>query len=469
MSEEKTITLDYYGGAAGALIAPIVFISGVITLSLLGAPDERGFWPILMFSLCLSLLLAKDKDRFCEAVINGMSQPIVMIMITAWMLASTIGVLMGLTGFVEALTWVANQLQLGHTFFVVAVFFVCVVVSVSTGSSFGTILICGPLLFPAGGLLGVHLPTLAGAIIGGATFGDCIAPVSDTTIASALSQEADIGGTVRTRLKYVVPAALLALVVYAASSSMRSNELLTLQTQFEAKPLALVMVVVPIVIIFMLLKRKHLFYGLFAGLVAGIITALLFGLLPPAKILSLDLENFRATSFVIDGINRAVGISFFTILLMGLVASVKASGLLERLANFSSNKITSARQAETWIAGSIGLVVLVVSHSIVAILTASEFARQAGEQMNINKYRRANLLGLVVSTFPFILPYFIPVILMSNATLSGSEFDIPSVSPLDVGLHNFFSWSLMLVTIFAIITGYGRDSLPGKSTPEENS
>ena len=347
--------------------------------------------------------------------------------------------------------------------------FVCVLVSVSTGSSFGTILICGPLLFPAGGLLGVHLATLAGAIIGGATFGDCIAPVSDTTIASAISQDADIGGTVKTRLKYVLPAGAIAIVMYAISAGMRSGELLQLPPEMKANPLALIMIIVPLVIIYLLLNKRHLFHGLFAGLIVGVITALTFGLLPPEKLLSLDLNNFRATSFIIDGINRAGGISFFTILLMGLVSSIKASGLLERLANFSSEKIESARQAEAWILGSTGLIVLVTAHSVVAVLTASEFVRQAGERMNINKYRRANLMGLIVCTFPFILPYFIPVILMSGTTLSGADFNIATVSPLEVGLHNFLSWSLMIVTLFAVISGYGRDSLPADVLKSENA
>jgi len=468
MDELTKLKVDYYGGLLGTLIPPLVFISGVITLSLMGAPDERGFWPILILALCLGLLLAKDKNTFCESVLEGMSQPVVMIMIMAWMLASTIGVLMGLTGFVEALTWGANELDLGHSMFVIAVFFVCVLVSVSTGSSFGTILICGPLLFPAGGLLGVHLPTLAGVIIGGATFGDCIAPVSDTTIASALSQKADIGSTVKSRMKYVIPAALIAIIMYAISAGTRSGDLLQLPPKLEANPLALIMIVVPLVIIYLLLKKKHLFHGLIYGLIVGVITALACGLLAPEEILSLDLDHYRANSFIIDGINRAVGISFFTILLMGLVSSVKASGLLERLANFSADKIASARQAEGWILGSVGLIVLVTAHSIVAILTASEFVRQAGEQMNINKYRRANLMGLVVCTFPFILPYFIPVILMSNATLAGADFNISAISPLEVGLHNFFSWSLMLVTLFAVITGYGRSSIPDGDVTKED-
>ena len=75
-------------------------------------------------------------------------------------------------------------------------------------------------------------------------------------------------------------------------------------------------------------------------------------------------------------------------------------------------------------------------------------------------------MGLVVSTFPFILPYFIPVILMANATQSGAEFNIAAISPLEVGLHNFFSWALVVVTLFAIVTGYGRNSLPNTQEAE---
>jgi len=230
----------------------------------------------------------------------------------------------------------------------------------------------------------------------------------------------------------------------------------------------LIMLVVPVIIIYLLFKKKHLFHGLLFGLIAGVIIALIFNLLPVAKVLSLDLANFRANSFIIDGINRAVGISFFTILLMGLVSSMKASGLLQHLTEYSAKQIESARQAESWIVGSVAIIVLVTAHSIVAILTASEFARQTGMQMNINKYRRANLLSLTVCTFPFIFPYFIPVILMSNATLSGSDFNISSVSPLDAGLHNFLSWSLLAVTSFAVLTGYGRNSdMDANSLPDK--
>ena len=306
-----------------------------------------------------------------------MSQPIVMIMIMAWMLASVIGVLMKETGFIEALIWIANQFNLGGISFIVATFLICCAVSTSTGTSFGTILICGPLLFPAGGILGSDLPTLAGAILGGATFGDNISPISDTTIASALSQKADIGGVVRSRLKYSIPAASVALICYAIS-------------------------------------------------------------------------------FIIEGINRGLGISVFTIFLMGQVAALKASGVLNRLVQFAARSAKTAAAAEAWIVSVVGGALLLTCHGVVGILTAADFARETGERFKIHPYRRANLLDVTASTVVFILPYFLPVILTASITSSGSEYGLPTLNPLEVGLRNFYSWILLFILMFALGTGYGR-------------
>ncbi len=454
--KEKISTLSFHGGLFGAILPFLVFVSGVIAVALSGAPDERGFWPILLLSMALGLILAKDKTAFSQAVIEGMSQPIVMIMITAWMLASIIGVLMASTGLVEALTWLSSQLQLSGGSFVLAAFTICSLIALSTGSSFATILICGPILYPAGGLLGSPLALMAGAILAGATLGDFIAPISDTTIASALSQKADIGLTVKSRIKYILPAALLALVAYLMAGWILEGEVIQEQSELLGSPSGLPMLLVPIFIVYLFLKGKHLLHGLLMGLLFGIVLGVALGLLPLAELFSLDLENFTAKSLVIDGINRAVGISFFTILLMGLVATLKASGLIDRLVLFASQRSNNTQQAEGWIAGTVGAAVLLTTHSIVAILTVSEFANQTGAERGVSPKRRANVLSMIVCVFPFILPYFIPVILMANTTLSGEEFGIASVSPLDAGLYNFIAWGILLVAIASIIFGYGR-------------
>lgn len=456
--QQETIKnlLTFHLGLFGALLPFLIFIAGVILIALSGAPDEKGFWPILILAIALGLILAKNKKEYSRTIIKGMSQEIVMIMITAWMLASIIGVLMTATGFVEALSWVSAQLNLNGSGFVVSTFIICGLVSLSTGSSFATILICGPLLYPSGGLLGAHLPSLAGAIIAGATLGDFSAPISDTTIASTLSQQAPIGPTVKSRIKYILPIAILAILFFYVSSIMGEANAFLEREILEGRPLGLVMLAVPVFIIYLFLKGKHLLHGLMFGLLLGVGIGLILGILTPGDLLSLDLENFTAKSLVIDGINRAVGISFFTILLLGLVETLKASGLIDHIVQFASKRTRKIWQAEAWIAGTVGGAVLLTTHSIVAILMVKEFAQKTGESMKVSPIRRANILSMVVCLFPFVLPYCIPVILMANMTNSGADYGIETVSPWTVGMYNFVAWGLGVMVIISILFGYGR-------------
>lgn len=450
-AQDSLPRIDFYGGAFGALLPFFIFIAGVVTIALSGAPDEKGFWPVLVLALAVGLLLSKDKTAFSEAVISGMSQRIVMIMITAWLLASIIGKLMLYTGFVDALIWLSLQLNLGGEGIVIVAFMICCVVSLSTGSSFATILICGPLLYPTGALLGADLAILAGAILGGATFGDFIAPISDTTIASALSQEAEIGETVKSRLRYVLPAFVFAVVAYLLMAWMGANDAATGTAVETGDPKGLPMLMVPVFIIYLFLRGKHLVHGLLLGLCFGTVLGLVLQLLPMESVLKLDLDNYVAKSFVIDGINRALGLSVFTILLMGLVATLKASGLLDRLVDYAAERSNTNRQGEGWITAVMSLAVLFTTHSIVAILMVTDFAKKTGERLGVSKIRRANLLSLVACIFPFLLPYFIPVILMANVTNTGQEYGFSQVSPIDIGFHNFMSWGLLLVAVISLL------------------
>ena len=81
--EENNQLLEFHGGLLGALMPFIIFIIGVVIIALSGAPDEKGFWPVLILAIGVGLVLAKDRTAFSEVIISGMSQKIVMIMIMA--------------------------------------------------------------------------------------------------------------------------------------------------------------------------------------------------------------------------------------------------------------------------------------------------------------------------------------------------------------------------------------------------
>jgi len=442
--------LAYHGGLAAAGLPFLLFAGGVMGVALSGAPDERGFWPILLAALALGMLLAKDRRHYGETVIRGMAQPLVMVMLMAWMLSACLGVLMAESGLVKALLWSANSLQLTAGGFTAAAFAISCLLSFSTGSSFATILLGGPLLYPAGAMLGADLPWLAGAILAGATFGDFFAPISDTTIASALSQDAEIGPTVKGRLRYILPVAILCLPLYYRMGQ-GINTLSGTQDMPLGNPAGLPMLLLPLGIIYHVMRGRDLLHGLLLGLVAGMLWGWMLGLLPADKIFSLDKSQFQARSILIDGINKALGISIFTLLLMGLTETFKASGLMDAVFSREALRDSDYRHGEKWIAALGSAAVLLTTHSVVAILLVADFCRQTGERIGISPSRRADLLSLVVCIFPFLLPYFIPVILMASTSAGSTATGIPGVSPLEAGSHNMVSWGLAAMTLITLL------------------
>lgn len=432
-----------------------LFLAGVGWLALSGAPDEKGFWPVLLAAITLGLLLARDRQRYCETLLSGMSQPIVMVMIMAWLLAGVLGAVLAASGMVSSLAWLAEALHLGRGAFVAAAFVACALVSTSTGTSFGTILLAAPLLYPAGGAVGANPSVLIGAILGGATFGDSISPMSDTTIASAGTQGADIGGVVRSRLKYVLPAGIVAAAISAVLdlfAPAQSGAVASL----PVSPRGLPMLVVPALVFVLLLRRKPLIESMLLGILTATVLGLGLRLLRPSELLHIDKAEFTARGIIVDGMSRGLGATVFTILLLGLVATLQATGALEGLVRFATRAGQSARRTELFIVGSVSGAVLLTTHSIVAMLAVGEMAKETGEAAGLSPYRRANLLDMTVCTWPFLLPYCLPTILASASSAAGAPYGLPRVSPLAAGLCNTYAWMLMVAIAFAVATGYGR-------------
>lgn len=448
--------LTFHGGTLGALFPFLVFLGGVTSLALAGAPDERGFWPVLLGALITGLLLAKDRARYSDAMLDGMSQRIVMVMLCAWLFAGVLGTLLSASGFVGSLAWVARALELSGGAYAASAFLACALVATATGTSFGTILVAGPLLYPAGGAAGADPTILMGAILAGATFGDSISPVSDTTIASSGTQQVDIGGTVRHRLRYALPAGAVALLVSLVLGGGDGTAAPGLPV--EGGPLPLVMLLVPALVFSLLLARRHLVESLLLGIVAAVVVGLLSGLITPSALLRVEDGSFGASGILIDGLGRAVGVSIFTLLLMGLVGTIQATDLLDRLVRFAGGRARSARGAEWWIVGTVSGAVLLTTHSVVAVLVTGPFARQTGERFDLGGYRRANLLDLTVCTWPFLLPWFLPPILAAGTTRGAEALGMPPLSPAAIGLANSYAWALLVIVVTAVITGYGRRS-----------
>ena len=445
--------LTFCFGLLGAIAPMLGFVAGVGALAYAGAPDERGFWPVLLLALALSRALATDGDAWSEAVITTVAQPIVATMLLAWLLAGALGGVLAAAGLVDGIVWLARTVGAGPVAAVGGAFIGCAMLSTATGTSFGTLLVAGPVLYSAGVGLGAPPAILLGAILAGATWGDSISPISDTSIASAGSQGTDVAGTVRARLQYVIPAGLLALIASCVLAAFAPREVITATSEAEVlSGTPLLLLIVPVIVVTALLRRRPLLEALLLGIVLAVGIGVASGLLEAREVLRVEPGAFGATGVVIDGIGRGVGVSVFTVLLMALIGPLQASGTLDRLVA-RSVAAPEVRRAEWTIVGLVTLATFLTTHSVVAMLAVGPVVQRVGGAAGVTAYRRANLLDLTVCTWPFLLPWFLPTILAASVTAGGA---VPQLTPGAAGLHNTYAWALVATVVVAVVTGYGR-------------
>ena len=447
--------LGFRLGSFGAVLPLLVFVAGVTTLAAAGAPDERGFWPVLLVALAVSRAVARDGVRWSEAVLAGVAQPIVAVMVLAWLLSGVLGTLLAAGGLVDGVTWVAARVGAGPMLTTAVSFLACALLSTATGTSFGTLLVAGPILYGAGVASGVAPAVLLGAILAGATWGDSISPVSDTSIASAGSQGVDVAGTVRTRLRYVIPAGLLALTASVTLAALFPGTSAPINAaEAGPAPRGLLLALVPLLVVTLLARGRPLLDGLLIGVASTLVLSLGAGLVEPDALLRVEPGAFGATGVLIDGIARGVGVSIFTILLMALLGPLQASGTLDRFVAAATTASPHVPRAEGTMVALVTGAVFLTTHSVVAILAVGPVVRRIGEAAGVSAYRRANLLDLTVCVWPFLLPWFLPTILAASVTAGGEG--LPRVSPGAAGLHNTYAWALLLTVALAVATGYGR-------------
>lgn len=191
---------NFHLGASGALLPIITFVSGIVVLAALGTLSSATGGAVAFVSFIVVLVLLKDRSLFVTLVMRGLKNDMLVILLISFLLAGVMAKTMELGGLVDALVWGSVALNVPSWLIPAAFFIIVTLIGLATGTNAGTIVTTLPILLPLGIAMGVDPALVVGAIVGGAMWGDNIAPVSDTTIVSALTQEAAVARVVKAAL-----------------------------------------------------------------------------------------------------------------------------------------------------------------------------------------------------------------------------------------------------------------------------
>ncbi|WP_435097939.1 Na+/H+ antiporter NhaC family protein [Halarchaeum sp. P4] len=496
MAESSGSDLEFYGGAAASAVPLGVFVVwAVVQSGLFGIGDTTGLVVGMLFALVVGMFLAKgDWKDYANTIFEGMTQRVAATAIVAWLWAGMFAQLLQDGGFVTGLIWVAQVLPVSQSVLVqilpAVTFILAALLATGIGTGYGTAVTFVTTFFPATVLLGANPVLMFGAVLSGAAFGDNLAPVSDTTIVSAVTQNADIGGVVASRFKYAITAAVLAFAAYLVAgttmaTSVGSGGLPT------GNPVGLVHLVSMGVVIYTAIRGRHIVEAITWGMLVAIAFNLLLGLQALSGIVSFVApqnapfaENFTWLPFLaIAGPDTSAGVGgslysgaagFFPLIVLTLLIVAGArimirGGAFEAIQDFLLSTVaTSVRRAETTLVLGTALVNAAITINTAAEIAISPYVARIGESFNINGYRRANILDANTSALGYIFPWAGGVLAGYSQMPALVEQYGPQmlVSPVKVVPFVFHGWFLFAVFLVAALTGFGLEYVPDRESEE---
>jgi Na+/H+ antiporter NhaC len=454
-------------GIAGAFIAPAIFLAGVVAFFMVfGVFDMNALTASGLAGLLVAGLFATSYSRFWEHIIAGVSSRNSVTLLLILLVVSMVAAMITQSDVAGGFVWLAGQVGIGGGVFAAVTFVLTCVISMSTGTSFGTMFTAFPIFYPAGVLLGADPVLLAGAILSGAIFGDNLAPISDSTIVSASTQRyrrregiAEVGGVVRSRAPYALVAAAISTVLFLVFGLLGSGGGASAAVAgAHGDPLSLIMVVPVAVLLGVAFWKRDIFLAATMGLLSGVVIGLVTGLLSPAEIISVG-EDGAPGGFLVTGIGDMLPLVGLAIVIFGIVGVLQGAGVFDLVVDLvgrSERSTTPVRAELTMGLGAAAAAALFAGVNSPSMLMFGPVADKLGARAGLHPYRRANVMDGFTLGIGAVVPVASVFLLISSQLTRGYGEGVPELSALSIFTTSFYPLMLTAVMLVAVMTGWGR-------------
>ena len=406
---------------------------GVFLIIFLGAgivfKDFYAMPAIVAFLIALFVAFLQNKElsfnKKIEVIAKGVGEENIITMSLIFLCAG------GFSGAVTAAGGVDSTVNLGLSlipahFAVAGLFLIGCFISVSMGTSMGTIAALAPIAVGISEKTGFALSICIGAVVCGAMFGDNLSMISDTTIAAVKTQGCEMKDKFKANFFIVLPAAIITVLIFwFATRNMNFHlEENVSYSLWEVLPYMVVLLGALIGI------------NVFVVLISGIVISLIVGVSMGYIALS---EMFQVVG---NGVTSMYDITVISIIVACIVSLVKEHGGIQFILNLIKSKINGRRGAEFGIALLALFVDACTANNTVAIVMTGPIAKEISEEFDVDPRRSASLLDMFTSVGQGIIPYGAQ--LLSAATLTG-------LTPLQIIPNLYYPLLMGVCGVLAII------------------
>ena len=303
-------------------------------------------------------------------------------------------------------------------------------ISLSVGTSVGTIAALTPIAAGVAGETGTDLAFMTAIIVGGSFFGDNLSFISDTTIMATQTQGCRLSDKFRVNVFIVAPAAIIILIVYLLMGSG-----VHAPTQLQSVEW---IKVVPYMIV---LVTAVLGMNVMAVLTVGIILTGIIGLLTG----SFDIYGWFGAMGT--GILSMGELIIVTMMAGGMLELIKQQGGIDFIIHMMTRRVNGKRGAELSIAALVSLVGVCTANNTVAILTVGGIAKQIGDRFGVDNKKCASILDTFSCTIQGIIPYGAQLLIASG---------LAAINPVSILPYLYYPFVLGIVALLSILLRYPR-------------
>lgn len=415
-----------------ALSPLFVFIFFYLILSLIAGdfykvPITVAFMVASIYAVAISATM--PLQRRIDTFSRGAGADRLLLMLWIYVLAGAFAASAKEMGSIDAtvnlaLTALPSDLLLPGLF-VAACF-----ISVSIGTSVGTVVALVPIAVGIAQSTHTSIPLMAAVIVGGAYFGDNLSFISDTTVVATQTQGCKMSDKFKVNSQIVAPAAIIVLVIYALMG-------LSLQAPPQVPDVQWTKVIPYIAVLVIALMGMNVMAVLTIGIA-------LCGIIGMADGTNGLYDWFGAMGKGIVGMGELVIIAM---LAGGMLEMIRENGGIDYLIEKLTAHVHTKRGAELSIAALVSLVNVCTANNTVAILTVGSIAKKIGDRFGVDKRKAASILDTFSCTVQGLIPYGVQMLLAAG---------LAGVSPIEILPYLYYPMTIGVAALLCILFRYPK-------------
>lgn len=415
-----------------ALMPLVVFLCLYLVTSLIvndfyKVPITVAFMVASIYAVATTKGLSLN-DRILQYS-SGAANKNIMLMLWIFILAGAFAQSAKAMGAIDA-TVNLTLLLLPDNLLLAGIFLASCFISLSIGTSVGTIVALVPVAAGIAAKTDVNLAFMTALVIGGAFFGDNLSFISDTTIAATRTQGCVMRDKFRVNFMIAVPAALLVFIYYIIYG-------VHVESANEIQSIEWAKVIPYLIVLGTAIAGMNVTLVLLLGLLSTGVIGLIYG--------SFDLFGWFASMG--EGITGMGELIIITLMAGGMLELIRFNGGVDYILHRLTQHVKNKRGAELSIAALVSLANFCTANNTIAIITVGPLANNIAEQFKVDKRKSASVLDIFSCVVQGIIPYGAQMLIAAELT---------QLSPISIIGYLYYPITLGIIALLSILFRYPK-------------